>query len=408
MFINKITYNYFLVLFILLPISIVLGSSISLINILLIDISFILLLIKRGDYSFLKNDTIKYLLILYLYLIFNTLISIDITSGIYRNFGFIRIIILFLAINFFFNQKFFMDKLLKSWLVIFSIIIFDVYFEYFNGTNLLGFPETREESISYGSRLVSFFKDEPIVGGFINGFYLILIGFLASKFNDKNKKIIFLTSLIFLFAIIITGERSNSIKALIGLFLFIFFFKDFSKNIRITFITISIFSIFLLLFNSQYLKLRYTTQIKNAFGEHSRYNGLFKSGIDVFQKYPIFGAGNKNYRIEVCKNNEYGIDGEPKYWCSTHPHQIYLEFLSEHGLVGSLLVFFIFYKLIFSKIFQILRESNYIQIGSMIFLLTIFLPLIPSGSFFNDYAITIFGINLALFYASNKNFNIFN
>ena len=30
----------------------------------------------------------------------------------------------------------------------------------------------------YGARIVSFFKDEPIVGGYINGFYLIIIGFL--------------------------------------------------------------------------------------------------------------------------------------------------------------------------------------------------------------------------------------
>ena len=409
MLINKITYNYFLALFTLIPVSIVLGSSISLINILLIDISFIFLLIKRGDYSFLKNDAIKYLLILYLYLIFNTLISIDIKSGIYRNFGFIIIIILFLAINFFFNQKFFMDKLLASWLVIFSIIIFDVYFEYFNGTNLLGFPETREESVSYGSRLVSFFKDEPIVGGFINGFYLILIGFLAKKFYIDKKQIIFLVSLVFLISIILTGERSNSIKALFGLVLFLLFFREFSYKLKASLIFISFVSVLILILNSQYFKLRYTEQIKNAFTSNSKYLGLYKSGIKVFQNYPVFGAGTKNYRIETCENNMYGTGGEEdKYWCSNHPHQIYIEFLSEHGLVGSMLIFFVLFKLIFSKIFKVLRDGNYVQIGSMIFLLSTFLPLIPGGSFFNDYSITIFGLNLGIFYASNKNFNIFN
>ncbi len=183
MYLTKTTYNYFLILFSVIPASILIGPSVSLFTIILIDISFIFLMIKRDNYSFLKNDTIKYLFILYLYLIFNSLISIDMSSGIYRNFGFIRILILFIAFNFFFNQKSFFNKVFKIWLLTLIIVAFDVYFEYFTGANLLGFPEIRENS-----RLVSFFKDEPIVGGYIYGFYLILIGFLLNEFFFKQKK----------------------------------------------------------------------------------------------------------------------------------------------------------------------------------------------------------------------------
>ena len=178
---NKFTYNYFLILFSLIPVSIILGSSVSLINILIIDISFLFLIFKSNQLKFLKAEPIKYLIVLYIYLFFNSLVSVDASSGIYRNLGFLRIIILFVAFNFFFNQKFFLEKLLKIWLIIMSIVVFDVFFEYFVGKNLLGYPESREVGVSFGSRLVSFFKDEPIVGGFINGFYLILIGFLANK-----------------------------------------------------------------------------------------------------------------------------------------------------------------------------------------------------------------------------------
>ena len=113
MHLTKTTYNYFLFLFAIIPVTILIGPSISLFTILLIDISFIFLIIKNGNYSFLKSDTLKYLIALYLYLIFNSLISIDKTEGIYRNFGFIRIIILFTAFNFFFNQKLFLTKYLK-------------------------------------------------------------------------------------------------------------------------------------------------------------------------------------------------------------------------------------------------------------------------------------------------------
>ena len=68
---------------------------------------------------------------------------------------------------------------------------------------------------------------------------------------------------------------------------------------------------------------------------------------------------------------------------------------------------FILYKLIFSKIINNLNRINYIQIGSFIYISLIFTPLIPSGAFFNDYAITLFGLNIAIFYAANPEMNIF-
>ena len=197
MYLDRITYSYFLILFSFIPISIILGSSISLLNILLIDISFIFLFLKMRNFSFLKNDAVKYLFILYIYLIFNSLISLDITSGIYRNLGFLRIIILFFAFNFFLKQSLFLDRLLKIWALIILIVVFDVYFEYLNGTNLLGFPLTNENQHPFGGRLYSFFKNEAIVGGYINGFYLIIIS--KPHIPGPIDKIFLLSKLIYFF-----------------------------------------------------------------------------------------------------------------------------------------------------------------------------------------------------------------
>lgn len=401
---TKNTYNYFLILFSIIPVSILIGPSVSLFTILLIDISFIFLIIKKKNYSFFKNDTFRYLLFLYLYLIFNSLISIDMSSGVYRNFGFIRILILFVAFNFFFHQTLFFSKVFKIWLITLLIVAFDVFFEYFNGVNLLGFPEIRENQ-----RLVSFFKDEPIVGAYMYGFYLLLIGFLMNENFFKQKNIIFLLLIILFLAIFLTGERSNSIKAFLGIFLLIFFFKEIPKKIKLISLILALSSLVILISNSDNFKMRYAVQIKSALGDKSIYFNLYKSGYQVFKNYPIFGVGNKNYRIESCDNfeNENKNEKYEDYLCTTHPHQIYLELLSEHGIIGTLIILLIFFKLIFSKILSVSKNLNYIQIGSMIFLLLTFLPIIPSGSFFNDFAITIFAINLSIFYASNKKFNIF-
>ena len=244
--------NYFLVLFSLIPISIISGSLISLSNILLIDISFLILITVNKDYSFLKSKPVKYLFLLYLYLIFNSLISTDREIGLARNLGFIRMIILFVAFNYFFNQKLFLKKVLYSWSIILCFILLDVFFESLNGKNIFGFGGGE-----YGGRLVSFFKDEQIIGGYINSFYLIIIGFLLNEINFKNKNVIVFLSVLFLIGIFLTGERANTIRAFLGLIIFYLAYKEYGIKKKIIFFT-SIFVFFLLLIsNSQFLKMRY-------------------------------------------------------------------------------------------------------------------------------------------------------
>ena len=392
---------YFLILFSIIPITIILGSSISLSNILLIDISFIILILVKKDFLFLKSKTIIYLLILYLYLIFNSLISLDYTSGVYRNLGFIRMIVLFAAFNYFFRQQLFLKKVLTIWSIVLFSIIIDIFVEFYMGKNILGYGGDQ-----YGQRIVSFFKDEPIVGGFVNSFYLIIFGFLFNQFRGDYKNLVLIFLVIFFIAIFLTGERANSIKAIFGLFVFFFLLKEnsFKKKVIYFFSILSL--IFILTINSEYLKVRYLLQIQSHFTKNPIYFKIYESGFEVFKQYKFFGVGNKNYRVETCNQKEK--EKKEKYICTTHPHQVYLEMLSEHGLLGTGLLFFIFFKLIFSKIIKIFRYDNYIQIGSLIYLISIFLPLIPSGAFFGDHMLTLFVINLSILYSSSNKLNIFN
>ena len=69
------------------------------------------------------------------------------------------------------------------------------------------------------------------------------------------------------------------------------------------------------------------------------YVNLYRSGINVFKNYPYFGVGNKNYRIEACKPKDEIIGNYLNYYvCLTHPHQVYIELLSEHGIIGTLII----------------------------------------------------------------------
>ena len=412
---NKILNSYFLLLFSFIPASIIVGPAVSLINILLIDLSFIFLILYKKDYKFFSNKTVKLIIFLFLYLIFNSIISKDFSMSFNRNFGFVRFGILFLAFNYFFYNKSFVNKVLIVWILTLFILSLDTHIESIVGKNILGYGE------EYGARIVSFFKDEPIVGGYINGFYLIIIGYLFyinKNISNKYKYIILIFSIFFISAIILTGERSNAIKAVSGFFLF-YFFNDFFKFKEKIFTILLLILMFIFLLNtSTFLKLRYGGQFfkpiisffqthnefnkKSVFENDNQYIRIYQSGFEVFKKYPIFGVGNKNYRVETCPSKK-----NIRYFCSTHPHQIYFEFLAEHGLVGSVILLFILFNLIFSKIKFILNSKNYLQLGCLIFLTTSFIPFLPSGAFFADYNLTIFWVNLSIMYSIEKKTNVY-
>ena len=408
---NRILDSYFLILFSIIPVSIILGPAISLIVILLIDFSFVSLLLYKKEYKFLSNRTVKLILLFCLYLIFNSIISKDFEASALRNFSFIRFGILFCAFNYFFYYKTIFNKVFIIWLFLFFIIIIDIYVESFTGTNILGYGE------AYPRRIVSFFKDELIVGGFVNAFYLILAGYcfsLNSKFSKNYKYFILAGSLFFFVAILLTVERSNTIKAFLGLLIFYIVNDHFNKRQKI-FSALAMLTAIVILFSSlESLKFRYgavfLTPIIDEFRTEKRlttsdqpnvYFNLYRSGIKVFKENPLLGVGNKNYRI-VCNT-----ESSPKISCSTHPHQIYFEFIAEHGILGSVVLLFILFNLVFSKSTIIFKSKNYIQIGAYIFLLISFIPLLPSGAFFSDYSLTIFWLNLSLMYSVNKRTNIY-
>ena len=409
---NKI----FFLLFSILPLSIVVGPSVSLLNILFIIFLYFFIFFKNKHYELIyKDNTIRLLFFIYIYLIINSLISIDYEIGLNRNLGFIRLIFLFIAINYFFfiSQKNF--KIFNVWTIFFIIFVIDVYFERFSGANFFGWGADEINNVKqpHGIRVMSFFKDEPIAGAYLNGLFLLISGYFLTFFKSKNKIYFFLFLILcfFLFSILLTGERSNSIRAIFGVILFLSFLDFIKLRYKIFTFLILIGAILLIIFNSDYLKHRYYGQLyKEAFlkedtkfFKENTYINLYKSGFNVFKNYPLFGVGNKNYRVETCNEKNLKFN----YYCITHPHQIYLEFLSEHGLIGTTILLSIFFILIFKNLKIMILSQNYIQIGAFLYLLSTFLPLIPSGSFFTDFNITLFFINFSLMYGVCKETNIF-
>ena len=208
-------------LFSILPISLIIGNGSININILIIDILFLIYCLKFKLWTWIKKDIFLYLMILYVFLNLNSLYSyyfiienqnstIFENDSILRSLFFIKFILLVFAFTILLKKNKVLDFVHKNWLIIILVVIADVFFEKFTGKNIIGniSPDS--------SRIVSFFKDELVVGGFIFCFGFASISYFLN--DKKNKNLTLLLMIIFLLiplSIFVTGERSNSIRSIL-------------------------------------------------------------------------------------------------------------------------------------------------------------------------------------------------
>ena len=123
---------------------------------------------------------------------------------------------------------------------------------------------------------------------------------------------------------------------------------------------------------------------------HSSYGVLFDSGILIWKKNLFTGVGLKNFSVVCDKTikSKYKKFKHPP--CSTHPHNLYIQILSETGLLG--LIFFIsLFSIFFHHILKNFYFTNknkiekYIFITSCASLLSLLWPFITSGSFYSSW-----------------------
>ena len=119
----------------------------------------------------------------------------------------------------------------------------------------------------------------------------------------------------------------------------------------------------------------------------------------MFVDKPLFGHGPKMFRIE-CSNKKYQHD---QFSCSTHPHNFYIQLLAETGVFGFmfLAIFYMWvFKLYLSEIYKLFKTNHldstkYYLLSS---LLIIFLPISPSGNFFNNWVASNYAFSIGIFY----------
>ena len=421
-FINKDKIIKYLIIF--LPVTLVLSIFFSEFILFIISLFFIRDYLKEKERK--KNFFYILLIFFVIYISFSS-ISFDESFVLKSTFFYFRFLIYFFAIIYYLKKLEIYDFLIKSFILVSSVLLVDGIVQFFLGYNIIGIPQI------HGGRVSSFFGDELILGSYLVRFLpFFLIFFIIN--HKLNKKIQPIFLVMFLLVVILSGERT----ALFFLFLYILIFFVFLKELRkiiLFFSSLSLIVIFLLVTTNQNYHERYFYNLFNSFGlvssgeligetEVSFFNQKgeikkiyifskqhehhYQTAYKMFKDKIIFGHGAKSFRVK-CKEEKYKISDLS---CATHPHNILMQYLSELGLIGFtfLFTFHILFIRELTKIFKLnedKKNEKKILLFSLCGIIVCMFPLIPSGNFFNNWLNIILILNLANYiYFKEKYLNV--
>lgn len=382
-------FNTLKFLFYLFPIFIVVGNF--LLNSLFV-ISLLLMIYLSSRYdcrSIFINKGIIYLSLFFLYLIISSIISGETYSIIaaikYLRFYFFAILIfVLLKIDRKFERYF--SLTFVSILILVSI---DGIFQYFFNFNLVGIKTIIPHRIS------GFFGDELILGSFIAK-YLFLFFIYFIVFN-KKRTLFMLISVLLIITTFISGERTAFFS--IVLFSILYFIKIFDFKKILFFFSSILIIVNITIFYDPVIKdrmiyktikdlkiLREWKNPKKIQFFTDDHNSHFQSAYLMYKKGDIknklFGRGVKSFRLN-CDKKEFC---DKTQCCSTHPHNLFFQILSEIGLIG-IGIFLYFYLYLLSNYFKSVKLDSIRKKRLSLYssLLVCLFPLITSGNIFGSF-----------------------
>ena len=387
----------------------------------LILIAIIFLVIFNQDKEFIISKIFFFnlFIIFYIFLVTRSIFSDSVMLSLKSSATYIRFGIFSLAVFFILkNNKNFIRHFYIILFITLIILLFDGYFQFFTGKNIFGWENDRPD------RLGGLFFEELILGSYLSKILPIFLAFTFINKKVLNRRYIFLIIFLTYLLIFLTGERSAFLLSTFYLILISPFLIKLKKFI--IFLILVAVSFSALIFLNKDIKSRYVDQMLL----HSIYKnqdtvifmpdhiGLFTSAIDIFQKNIFFGSGVKTFRINCKYTDKNKIISLKKElptvaFCSTHPHNYYLQLLAETGITGFLFIFLIFLKLSFNYLKQMYflinnkKEINKSYICILTGLIVMIWPLTTSGSFFNNWICSnlFLTIGIYLFISSNESKN---
>lgn len=395
-------------LIVLLPAFLVSGPFLADTSITLCAIIFLINSYKNNLSIYYKNYFFYIFISFFIIINFSSLLSSNQifslkTSVPYLRFGIFALSVFYIVST---NEKI-IKYLFYSWLLVFILLEIDGIYQYINKINLFNYNLIQ-------NRVSSFFGDELIMGSFIsrNIPLFLFLFFVCIKKNFIDKKICFIFYIVFTllpFLVFLSGERSAIFYVILGLIYILIL--NFEKKIVLSFLV----SLVLIISGIFFFDARFSDRIINTTKQQLTFNinenknkirffsvsheEHYESALRIFKDHIFFGAGPKSFRIK-CSKKKYLVSNTS---CVSHPHNTYIQLLSETGIIGFFFIFCLFLGIcmfslkIFIKKYFLKNKVNSLEICILASFLITLWPIIPSGNFFTNWLNVVYYLPVGFF-----------
>jgi O-antigen ligase len=386
---NFIFFRIPVTLFSLIPFFLITGPFLSDLSVSLISLLFLIYCVKRKNFSYFNNNYFYFFLIFWFYIIFNTLVNNFNLDSLKISFFYFRYGIFVIAIVAFLKEDYkFIKYFFYCIFICFTVLIFDGFYQYFTGENILGWKNS--------TRTSSFFGSEKILGSYLSRLWPIFFGLSIFMFKKKNKfyPLIMLTFVLSEALIFLSGDRTAFFNINLSA-IFVILFSQKLFQLRLITLLSSILILIIISFINPTAKERVFDQTISQMNLDSKSVYIFSrehthhyiTALKIFLDNKVLGVGVKNFR-NFCNDEKYRIS---EVSCSTHPHNTYIQILSETGIVGFLFLLTIliyFCKYILKHFILKFKGKYYFNDFEICILsgIAIYLwPIVPTGNIFNNW-----------------------
>lgn len=345
-----INFNEFLLkiiefLFYLMILLYLVGKSFEILTII-IDIAFLIFVVKNKNLLIVFFDKYKNLFFafgyLFIYFFIQSFFTNNISVSLSHSLGIYRFVILFFAILYVFNDREKIEKVMFLSFVIVSFVCLDAIYQYIFKIDIFGMP------IYQGGRLTAW-SDRPVVSLYSSEFF----GFILASFfllKDKYKKFALLSLFLLTIMILISGNRTP-VLALFSTVFIVVFFTEYRKYL---FIIIGITGLlFSFTFFNNELSTRYQALINPTVSNTSGRIQIYKTSFEIIKNNPFLGIGSGNFRYDFIKYyekiyNENSKDIYEHIYLKNSPyhiHSTFLDIIVSWGFFGVILILLLSFRI---------------------------------------------------------------
>lgn len=382
-----------------LPITLVLGRSPSDITISLIALLFLLRSALTGQWSWLRTPWVGVALVIWAYLIVISPFGLNANNSFERSLPLGRFVIFAAALqHWLLIDRVTQKRFFIGLAAVVGFVVIDTLIQFWTGRDLFG----KEPWAPF--RLNGPF-DRNVPGTFLTKTSLPLVGLCFAWALVRGRLSILLAiglSVLLCMTIALTGERMALLTFGLGLLLFLITLPRLRWALAaagllcVTFLSGTIATNAAI---GERLIDHTIADVDDFFAD--RYGIIVVKGLKVWETSPWIGVGLKNFRLD-CSRADYKPRGPVEEWCFMHPHNPYMEWLVETGVIG-LLSFFVLIGLWGRETLSGLRleDGDYpFKVGTVIALVMFLWPFMSGMSFFTNWNAALFwmmlGIALAL------------